>query len=134
VNVYKIQEQTYIHVFSIYFSPFMKQFFLSLIQKLSKAIIQKHKPFILGITGTVGKTTTTHFSYEFLHTLYGDEVYVSPYHYNGEYGVPMTIFMTRSPGSNPIAWIRVFGKALYILYIEKTYPKYLVLEYGIDHI
>lgn len=112
----------------------MKKYILQVLQYLAKAIIQKYKPFVIAITWTVGKTTTTHFTYEFLHAIYGDDVYVSPYHYNGEYGVPMTIFMTRSPGSNPIGWIEVFIKAFRLLFLSNTYPKYLVLEYGIDHI
>jgi UDP-N-acetylmuramoyl-tripeptide--D-alanyl-D-alanine ligase len=112
----------------------MKKYILLIIQKLSKAIIDKYRPFIIGITGTVGKTTTTHFVYEFLHSIHGDDVYISPYHYNGEYGVPMTIFMTRTPGSSPIAWIETLAHAASFLIFQKKYPKYLVLEYGIDHV
>ena len=64
---------------------YIKKYVLLIIQKLSRAIIDKYKPFIVGTTGTVGKTTTTHFVYEFLHAIHGDDVYISPYHYNGEF-------------------------------------------------
>jgi len=112
----------------------IKQYFLSILQLLARKTILKYKPFVIATTGTVGKTTTTHFIYEFMHALYGDDVYISPYHYNGEFGVPMSIFMTRTPGSNPLAWMALFIRALSFIFLDKKYPKYLVLEYGIDHI
>ena len=59
-------------------------------------------------------------------------MYSSQYHYNGEYGLPLTIMRTASARKNPFLW---FG--LIITYIREyfctNYPKYLILEYGIDH-
>ncbi len=69
----------------------MKAIFLRLLHLLARAVVEKHRPFIVGVTGTVGKTTTTHFVYDFLHSLYGETVYMSPHNYNGEYGLPLTI-------------------------------------------
>ena len=109
----------------------MKQFALKILAKLTKSIIKKHHPFIVGITGTVGKTTATNFVYDFLRTLHGDRVYMSPYNYNGEFGIPMTILQTKSPLRNPFLWVWIFIKGIIIL-CKKTYPRYLVLEYGID--
>jgi UDP-N-acetylmuramyl pentapeptide synthase len=48
----------------------MQKILLYILQFLAKLIIKKHKPFVIGITGTVGKTTTAHFVYHFLHNLY----------------------------------------------------------------
>ena len=110
----------------------MKTLILSLLQKLSRRVIRKHRPFIVGVTGTVGKTTATHFVYDFLHALYGDRVYKSPYNYNGEFGVPLTILLSESPYSNPFLWVWVFIRGIYLLFTS-DYPRYLVLEYGIDH-
>lgn len=86
----------------------------------------------MGVTGTVGKTTATNFVYDFLRTLHGDRVYMSPYNYNGEFGIPMTILQAKSPYSNPFLWIWIFIKGIIILF-KGSYPRYLVLEYGIDH-
>lgn len=110
----------------------MKQFILTLLATLTKRIIKKHRPFIIGITGTVGKTTSTNFVYDFLRTLHGDRVYMSPYNYNGEYGIPMTILQTKSPNKNLFLWVWIFIKGIGML-LRKSYPRYLVLEYGIDH-
>ena len=85
------------------------------------------------MTGTVGKSTTAHFLYDTLAVLYGErEVAISPHNYNGEYGLPFTILQTASPHSNPFLWIFVFLKGAYLL-LARHYPKYIVLEYGIDH-
>lgn len=109
----------------------MKQFVLSLLWKLTKKIIKKHRPFIVGVTGTVGKTTATNFVYDFLRSLHGERVYMSPYNYNGEFGIPMTILQTKSPYHNPFLWIWIFMKGAFIL-LKRSYPRYLVLEYGLD--
>lgn len=110
----------------------MKSIFLALLHLLARKIVEKHRPFIVGVTGTVGKTTTTHFVYDFLHSLYGETVYMSPHNYNGEYGLPLTILGAKSPYSNPFLWLWVFVKG-FLRLLDKKYPKYLVLEYGIDH-
>lgn len=57
---------------------------------------------------------------------------MSPYNYNGEFGIPMTILQTKSPFKNPFRWVWVFIKGIIILF-GRSYPRYLVLEYGIDH-
>lgn len=43
----------------------------------------------------------------------------------------MTILQTKSPYSNPFLWIWIFIKGIFIL-LQRSYPRYLVLEYGID--
>ena len=110
----------------------MHKFVISLLAYLARMIIVTHRPYIIGITGTVGKTTLSIHVAKYLSLIYGErEVRISPYHYNGEYGLPLSIIHTRTGGSNPFRWIFVFLTALYRCITP--YPKYLVLEYGIDH-
>jgi UDP-N-acetylmuramoyl-tripeptide--D-alanyl-D-alanine ligase len=112
----------------------MKQFILNTLKRLAQAVIARHKPIVVAITGTVGKSTTAHFLYDSLCILYGaDKVGVSKHNYNGEYGVPLTILGCSSPHHNPFLWIGVACKGLYLAYFSREYPQYLVLEYGIDH-
>lgn len=61
----------------------------------------------------------------------GKTIGYSPDHYNGEYGLPLTIIGARTGGKNPLKWIGVFLQAL--MRLVRPYPEYLVLEYGIDH-
>jgi len=110
-----------------------KKIILYVLSKLATMVINKHKPFVIWITWTVGKTTTTNFVYEFLSKIYQNEVYMSPYDYNWEFGLPLTILKSKSPNKNIFLWIIVFLKSIF-LYFSNKYPKYLVLEYWIDHI
>jgi UDP-N-acetylmuramoyl-tripeptide--D-alanyl-D-alanine ligase len=112
----------------------MKKIALLLLSKLSKKVLDRHKPFVVAVTGTVGKSTVSHFLHDTLSVLYWkNSVAVSLHNYNGEYGVPFTIFQTPSPHANPFLWSAVVAKALWMGFVSKNYPKYLVLEYGIDH-
>ncbi len=120
--------------FAILLDVSMKLFILKTLHSLSRAIIRRHQPFVVAITGTVGKSTTAQFLYDALCAIYGsDQVGVSLHSYNGEYGVPFTIIQTASPHSNPFAWFAVFAKGIWLATFAQRYPKYVVLEYGFDH-
>jgi len=105
---------------------------LKLLQISARKVIEKHKPIVVGITWTVGKTTTTHFIFEFMSSLFWESVYMSPYDYNWEYWMPLTVLQSKSPNRNPFLWILVFIK-WFLLRFSTNYPRYLVLEYWIDH-
>lgn len=110
----------------------MQTILLTFLKFFSKLIIERHRPYIIGVTGTVGKTTQTTYITRFLREVYGEKnVGASKYHYNWEYGLPLTIIGTKTGGKNPFKWIGIFFQA--ILRLFSPYPRYLVLEYGIDH-
>jgi UDP-N-acetylmuramoyl-tripeptide--D-alanyl-D-alanine ligase len=111
----------------------MQKIILSLLALLARAIIHKHKPYIIGVTGSIGKTTLTTYIAEYLKLIYSEkDVSISPYHYNGEYGLPLTIMGAKTGGKNLLLWILAFGRGI-VTYVKRSYPKYIVLEYGIDH-
>ncbi len=110
----------------------MKKILLLILQKLALNVIKKHKPFVIGITGTVGKTTATHFIYDFMRCLKWSSVYMSEFDYNWEFWIPLTILQSKSANKNIFLWLIIFIK-WYLLLFSKNYPKYLILEYGIDH-
>lgn len=110
----------------------MQNILLLFLGFFARLIVQKHKPFIIGVTGTVGKTTiTTHIARFLIHHYWSEQVWFSPYHYNWEYWLPLTIIGVKSPLKNPFLWIWVFIVAFFRLF--SSYPRYLILEYGIDH-
>ncbi len=109
----------------------MQKLLLSLLAFFARMIVQIHRPYIIWVTGTVGKTTITKYVASYLELSYPHEVRISPYHYNGEYGLPLSIIGAKTGGKNPFRWLWVFLVA--ITACIRKYPKYLVLEYGIDH-
>ena len=110
----------------------MHKILLAFLAFLSRTLITRHKPYVIGVTGTVGKTTITTHIARYLSHIYGEQnVMISPYHYNGEYGLPLSIIWARSGGKNPFLWIWVF--CVFSRRLLSSYPRYLILEYGIDH-
>ncbi len=111
---------------------YMQIIILQILAFIAWLIIKRHRPYIIGVTGTVWKTTiTSHVAHFLSKQLDKKNVGYSQYHYNGEYGLPLTIIWLKSPGRNPFGWIWVFLYGIGRLFC--SYPKYLVLEYGIDH-
>jgi UDP-N-acetylmuramoyl-tripeptide--D-alanyl-D-alanine ligase len=110
----------------------MQKILLILLSSLARRIIMRHKPVIIGVTGTVGKTTiTTHITKLLLDHFPREAIGFSALHYNGEYGLPLTIIWAKTGGKNIFKWLYVFGTALWRMI--RPYPRYLLLEYGIDH-
>ncbi|PLX21132.1 hypothetical protein C0584_03475 [Candidatus Parcubacteria bacterium] len=98
---------------------------------LAKLVLLKYKPVVIGVTGSVGKTTTK----EAIHTVLSKKYRVgkSLKNYNNELGLPLSILGFESPGKNIIAWIVLFTAVLKSLFKkDKFYPEILVLEMGID--
>lgn len=94
-------------------------------------ILAKYKPEVIGVTGSVGKTSTKEAIYCVLKKKY--KVRRSVKNYNNEIGLPLTIIGTDSPGRNIVGWFLVFFKALRLILVkDKSYPQILILEMGID--
>ena len=109
------------------------QIILKILSILAKVCVKKHSPFVIWITWSVGKTSAVNFVYQFLEQKYGRKVFVSPYNYNGEFWLPLTILQQKTGWRNPFLWLFIFVNSLFVILFKK-YPKILVLEYGIDHI
>lgn len=97
---------------------------------LAKGIIEKYRPLIVMVTGSVGKTSTKDAAAAVLGTRY--HLRASEKSYNSEFGVPLTIIGAKNPWENPIAWFRVVKDALGLILLPSHYPKLLVLEVGAD--
>ncbi len=110
----------------------MKQMLKKQLAVAAKKILATYKPEIIGVTGSVGKTTTK----EAIATVLGSRFNVRATYknYNNEIGVPLTVIGATSPGRSLKGWLQVFTLAKKISADAKTtYPEMLVLEMGIDH-
>ena len=108
---------------------------LKLLQKflafLSKRLIKKYQPLVVGITGSVGKSSTKQAIALVLKSQLN--VRQSKGNYNNEIGVPLTILGVKSPRRNIFGWLIVFCSGfLKIVFKQKSYPKVLVLEMAAD--
>ncbi|MFA6486035.1 MAG: UDP-N-acetylmuramoyl-tripeptide--D-alanyl-D-alanine ligase [Candidatus Magasanikbacteria bacterium] len=103
-----------------------------LLKYFSKKIVSKYSPDIVGITGSIGKTSTKDATAAVLSARFNVRSNVK--NYNNEIGVPLTIIgFEATPGKSLIGWVRVFGRALDLLFWrDKNYPDILVLEMGAD--
>jgi UDP-N-acetylmuramoyl-tripeptide--D-alanyl-D-alanine ligase len=109
----------------------MKKFIKLQLKFFSALILRKYQPEIIAISGSIGKTSTKEVIYKILSSRLS--VRTSVKNYNNEIGVPLTIIGLESPGSSISGWLKVFLKALSLyVFTDKNYPKYLVLEMGID--
>ncbi len=105
--------------------------------QLAQAVLARHKPFIVAITGSVGKTSTK----DAIATVLGEHesVRASQGNYNNELGLPLTILGEESPGRSPFGWWKLLRRARKLAaggpsgLSGDAYPKVLVLEMGMDH-
>ncbi len=110
----------------------LKSLLQYLLRILSKKILKKYKPDIIGITGSVGKTSAKEAVAAVLQKKF--TVRRSTKNYNNEIGAPLTIIgVEKTPGKSILGWLAVMFKAKkLILKRDKNYPEILVLEMGAD--
>lgn len=96
---------------------------------MAKTILKRHKPRIVAITGSVGKTSAKTAIFEVLSSKFS--VRENQKNYNNEIGIPLTIIGAESGERNILRWLWVFLKWLWTL-VYPFYPEILVLELGVD--
>jgi len=113
----------------------MKNAYLKFIYKIlafyAKKLIQKHDPFVIAVTGSAGKTSAKEAIFQVLHDKYGDAVRKNYGNLNAEIGIPLTI-LGYEKVPNRFVWPFFLFLALFRLKV-KRYPKYLILEMGVEH-
>ena len=109
----------------------MKKLIQLKLKILAKIILLKYKPKVIGITGSVGKTSAKEAVYAVLKDKFN--IRRSVKNYNNEIGLPLTVIGADSPRKSLIGWVLVFLKASKLIFFkDKNYPKILILEMGID--
>lgn len=95
----------------------------------AKLALARHKPFIIGVTGNLGKTSTKDAIYAVMknhfHTRRSEKSM------NSEFGVPLTILGEKSGWNNPLRWLFILIRGMFVPF-QKEYPTHLVLEIGAD--
>jgi len=97
---------------------------------LARPVLRKYRPLVVGITGSVGKSSAKEAVALALSA--GYTVRKAEGNYNNEIGIPLTIIGARSGGRSFFRWVGVFLKWLFLMIFPVRYPQVLVLEMGID--
>ncbi|MBI4433538.1 hypothetical protein HY632_02100 [Candidatus Uhrbacteria bacterium] len=100
--------------------------------RLARGVIERQQPRVIGITGSVGKTSTKEAIRAVLAAT--ARVRSAPKNYNNEIGLPVSIIGGTAPGSSLVAWAVLLLRGMQQQWVRRTsYPEILVLEYGADH-
>lgn len=100
------------------------------LKKLARLTISRYRPGVIGVTGSVGKTSAKLAITAVLST--ERRVRTSSGNFNNELGLPLTILGSWTSISGPFFWIRVILASVSRLIVKSEYPEILVLEYAID--
>ena len=101
------------------------------LQFLAKIVLKKYKPGIITVTGSVGKTSAKEAIYAGLNQV----LYIgkNKKSYNSEIGIPLAILGLESGWRNAWKWFKNILEGLALIILPNIYPKWLVLEAGVDH-
>jgi UDP-N-acetylmuramoyl-tripeptide--D-alanyl-D-alanine ligase len=110
----------------------MKKILEKILAFLAKRILKKYQPQVIGITGSIGKTSSKEAIYFVLKNKY--RVRTNVKNYNNELGVPITIIGGESGGRSFLKWGKLILKGLGAwVFNDPLYPEILILEMGADH-
>lgn len=111
---------------------FAKKLVIFLLTLESRLALLRYRPKIIAVTGSVGKTATK----DAIFTVLEKKILVgkSPKSFNSEIGVPLAILqIEKSAWGSYCGWLLLLARGFFILFYSPRYPKWLVLEAGVDH-
>ncbi|MDD3491726.1 MAG: UDP-N-acetylmuramoyl-tripeptide--D-alanyl-D-alanine ligase [Candidatus Pacebacteria bacterium] len=98
---------------------------------LAKLILWRYKPLVIGVTGSVGKTSTKEAIFTILNKKYRTARNI--FNLNTEIGLPLTIIQGKDAKRNVLLWFYNFLHALRLfIFKSKNYPEVLILEMSED--
>jgi len=111
----------------------MKEIFRTIVVRILIAeaafLLRRHKPKIITITGSVGKTSTKDAIYAAIkNNIYARK---SEKSFNSDIGVPLTVLGLPNAWNNPLLWLKNIVDGFFTALFSKTYPEVLVLETGV---
>lgn len=113
----------------------MKALFKTIIENIltfeAGVLLRRHKPKIIAITGSVGKTSTKDAIYAAIkNNTYARK---SEKSFNSvDIGVQLTVLGLPNAWNNPFYWLRNIVDGFFMAFFSRSYPEVLVLETGID--
>ena len=106
---------------------FLKSIVVGILTLEARLFLARFKPFVIAVTGTVGKTSAKDAIAAALAPF--ASVRKSEKSYNSEIGVPLAILGARNQWNNPLGWFFVLLRGLFLLVtrytLQVTHYKYL---------
>ncbi len=102
----------------------------TILRWMAVIILKKYNPQIIGITGSVGKTSAKEAVFLVISGKFRARKNIK--NYNNEIGIPLTIIGAESGNKSFIKWLKVFLKWLVVVVSPLEYPEVIILEMGID--
>lgn len=103
---------------------------VKILNVFAKKIIKKHNPIIIGITGSVGKSSARKAIYELLKNKY--TVTCNKSEYRSDISIPLSIIGAKSGGRSLLRWVKIFTKAAKISSGREKYPEIVILEMDVN--
>lgn len=99
----------------------------------AKKYLNKHTPIIIGINWSVGKTSCRTIIHQTLQKFFPEKrIYTSTKNFNGELGLPLSVFCKESRTPNIFEFIKTFFSLGFQAFFWKKKYEVILLEYGID--
>lgn len=108
----------------------LRKIVLKKLEILARIKLRRMKARVIGITGSVGKTTCKDAIYDVLSKHY--KVLKNEKSFNSEFGLPLTILQQNSGFSSPLQWFTILIKSFWRTFFVNDKFDYLVLEMGVD--
>ncbi len=110
---------------------FAKKIIIKILTIEAKLVLKKYKPKIIGVTGSVGKTSTKDAIYTALSPFFF--VRKTAKSFNSDIGIPLTILGLPNAWNDYKGWMQNIFAGFLLVVTKSKYPDWLVLEIGADH-
>ena len=109
---------------------FFKKAVLRILTALARVRLKRLRPFVIGVTGSVGKTSTKDAIYTLLKSRYC--VVRNEKSFNSDFGLPLAILEQGSGFSSAFEWLVILWRGFWKAFFGGKNLQMMVLEIGVD--
>jgi len=108
-------------------------FYYRLLAFFARKYLTRHKPYVIGINGSVGKTSCRMIIAQTLKQFVHKQIiYTSSKNFNGELGLSLSIFTIEKRDPTLVCFVKTFFRVAWQSLFGKKLYDIIILEYGID--